>query len=259
MNETMRVIQSLRSTHWTFNDKVVSREDIETIIAHSLRASNNNDRMDLSVVVVEDPALLNELTGGESDNKAVPTLVYAIDHARQIACAKAMGYPDYAPGNRLYHFLFGMYDVCAAAQTAVIAAKSMGIDALITNFAHRHAPGETAKRLNMPEEYCFPVIMVALGYSDKPACEVTPPLSPDLSIHYGRYTPPSEEKIKRMIDDVDRAYPAQINESHPHALDWFYHDWWGPEWYSEETYRALADAFIKSKLLREPGVCQPLT
>lgn len=88
INETLNVIKSLRSTHWTFSGKPVSREDVETIIEHSLHPANNNDRTDTSVIVVDDPELLNAISFGELQGKSVTTLVYLLDRTRLIQCAR---------------------------------------------------------------------------------------------------------------------------------------------------------------------------
>ena len=139
-NETLKTIASLRTTHWGFSEKKVSREDIETIIEHSLRTANSDNLTDYSVIVVDDPETLQKITGGESSGSSGVCLVYAVDHTRIVRCAEALGYRDFYPTNRLYNFLISLYDVHAAAQTAVIAAKSMEIDSLVTNFSHRHHP-----------------------------------------------------------------------------------------------------------------------
>ena len=180
-NETLKTLESLRSVHWNFNEKPVSREDIETIVQHSMKAANSDNLTDYSVIVVTDPEVLNTITGGESQGKAATCLVYAIDQTRILRCAKALGYDQYQPLHRLYNFFIMLGDVFAAAQTAVVAAKALGIDSLMTNFSHRHHPKEIMKLLNLPEEYCFPVIQVVLGYSDRdtkqtPADEACAPL-----------------------------------------------------------------------------------
>ena len=41
-NETLKTLESLRSVHWNFNEKPVSREDIETIVQHSMKAANSD-------------------------------------------------------------------------------------------------------------------------------------------------------------------------------------------------------------------------
>ncbi len=251
--DTLHVIRSLRSAHWDFSDRKVSREDIDTIIAHSLCAANNSNRTDISVVVVDDPETLNTVSGGDSGGKSVPTLFYLLDHTRLIHCAQALGYPDFLPKIRLYHFLFGMYDVCAAAQTAAIAAKAMGIDSLVTNFAHRSNPDEIKKLLNLPEAHCFPAIQVALGYPAEEKPQEPREISTSRFVHYGKYRAPDQEDVQAIVRDMDTSYPQFTSEKYPHAIDWFFNEWW-VEWYDEAMYRRLADAFAASKVLSEPSL-----
>ena len=109
--------------------------DSETIVQHSMKAANSDNLTDYSVIVVTDPEVLNTITGGESQGKAATCLVYAIDQTRILRCAKALGYDQYQPLHRLYNFFIMLGDVFAAAQTAVVAAKALGIDSLMTNFS----------------------------------------------------------------------------------------------------------------------------
>ena len=252
-NETLDTIQSLRTTHWDFNEKQVSQADVETIIGHGLRAANSDNLTDYSVVVVTDPAILNTMTGGESNGKAVTCLVYAIGHTRIVKCARALGYDRFHPLDRLYNFFIAIYDVCLAAQTAVIAAKSMGIDSLVTNFSHRNKPKDTMELLNMPKDYCFPVIQVVLGYSDKDPSVTTGRLSKKHIIHYGTYRPENTIDTPTIIEEMDRIYPDYINDKYRHALDWYFTEWFG-EWYDEGVYKDLYDCLIDSKLVCEPAL-----
>jgi nitroreductase len=250
-NETLDTIKSLRTTHWDFNDKQVSPSDVETVIEHSLRTANSDNLTDYSVIVVTDPVVLNTISGGESGGKIRTCLVYAIDHTRIIQCARALGYDQFHPLNRLYNFFIAMYDVCAAALTAVIAAKSMGIDSLITNFSHRNKPNDIMELLNMPKEYCFPVIQVVLGYSDKEASITTGRLSRNHVIHYGKYRPENMMDTQSIIEEMDKVYPEYINEKYKHALDWYFNEWF-IEWYNEGVYKDLCECLIRSNLICEP-------
>lgn len=250
-NETLETIQSLRTIHWDFNDRQVSQTDVETIIEHSLRTANSDNLTDYSVIVVTDPDILNTISDGESKGKAATCLVYSIDHTRIIKCAHALGYDKFHPLDRLYNFFIAMYDVCAAAQTAVIAAKSMGIDSLITNFSHRHKPNDIMELLNMPKEYCFPVIQAVLGYSDKDSSITTGRLSKNHVIHYGKYRPENMIDTRSIIEEMDKIYPEYINEKYRHALDWYFNEWF-IEWYNEGVYKDLCDCLTRSRLIREP-------
>jgi len=251
-NETLDIIKSLRSTHWTFSNRPVSSEDVETIIKHSLYPANNNDRTDTSVIVVDDPELLNAISFGESEGKSVTTLIYLLDYNRVIECSRFMGHNSYSPRDRFYHLLFGLYDVSTSVSAAVIAAKSMGIDSLVTNFTHRHDLNKIYKLLNLPGEYCFPVMQVALGYSDgekpKPRNILTKGI-----IHYNQYKPAGKDDIQALIRNMDDNYPDRISEEHRHALDWFFGERW-VNGYENEMFLNLIDMFLKTKLLNEPSL-----
>ena len=248
-NETLDTIKSLRTIHWDFNDRQVSKADVETIIEHSLRKANSDNLIDYSVVVVTDPVILNTISGGESGGKAVTCLVYAIDQTRIVKCARALGYDQFHPLDRLYNFFIAMFDVCASAQTAVITAKSMGIDSLITNFSHRHNPKNIMELLNMPKEYCFPVIQVILGYSDKVPAITTGRLSKNHVIHFEKYRPENIIDTQTIIEEMDMIYPEYINEKYKHALDWYFNEWF-VEWYNEDVYKNLCDCLMRSKLIK---------
>ena len=251
-NETLKTLESLRSVHWNFNEKPVSREDIETIVQHSMKAANSDNLTDYSVIVVTDPEVLNTITGGESQGKAATCLVYAIDQTRILRCAKALGYDQYQPLHRLYNFFIMLGDVFAAAQTAVVAAKALGIDSLMTNFSHRHHPKEIMKLLNLPEAYCFPVIQVVLGYSDQDPKQTRGRLPMKYVLHYDQYQPASEAEVQAMIEEMDQVYPEYISDQYKHALDWYFNEWF-IEWYDEPTYRELCECLRNSKLVYEPN------
>lgn len=248
-NETLKTIESLRTIHWDFNDKHVTKEDVELIIESSLHTANSDNLIDYSVIVVDDPEVLNTISGGDSGCRNATCLVYAIDHTRIIKCARALGYDKFNPLNELYNFFISMYDVCAAAQTAVIAAKSMGIDSIITNFSHRNKPTEIMELLNMPKDYCFPVIQVVLGYSDKAPSVTTGRLSKKHVIHYGKYRPENAIDTETIIKEMDDIYPQYIDSKYKHALDWYFNEWF-IEWYDEDTYKELWECLRRSKLIK---------
>ena len=56
-------------------------------------------------------------------------------------------------------FVTGSTDTILAAQTACIAAKSLGIDSLFTQRGlHRRDISQVFKTLNLPDKYCFPLV-----------------------------------------------------------------------------------------------------
>jgi nitroreductase len=252
-NSVLDVIKSMRTVHWNFKDKPVSNEDIETIIEHGLRAANSDNLIDYSIVVVKDPKTLNIISGGESKGTAATCLIYAVDHSRIIKCARELGYENFKPSDRLYNFFISLADVFLAAQTAVIAAKSMGIDSQVTNFSHRKNPSEMMKLLGMPEKYCFPVIQVILGYSDEKPRQKRNRISKEHIIHYEKYRSLDTVNTDEIIREMDEIYPERISEKYTHTMDWYFNEWI-KEWYTEEIYGGLNECLRRSKLVVEPNL-----
>jgi nitroreductase len=241
-NATLDTIKSLRTTHWDFNDREVSRESIDTIIAHSMRTANSDNLADYSIIVLDDPAIINTVTAQDCHAKC---LVYCLDHHHIVETGKHMGY-DYKPQFNWYNYMIYQYDICAAAQTAVIAAKSMGIDSLVTNVIHRGDMKRIQQLLNLPEQYCLPVITVVLGYSDKPIDQTTGRLSPRHITHYGTYD--QSVDTEAIITEIDSIYPEYLSDEYPHTLDWYYKVWLNimPD-NPDEVKRAMHDCGFEVK------------
>jgi len=223
-NVALDVIQGLRSTH-VFLEKEISGSDLETILTSSVRAANASARQSYSIIVVDEKQALKELFYG--GNKA---LVYCVDYTRLIDTAKHLGH-NYEPRGVGY-FVAGVTDTALAVQTAVIAAKSLGIDSLITNVVHRKT-ARIYELLKLPEKFCFPIVAVCLGYStEKPAFKKGRLQNLGI-VHHGEYRRLSKEELDRLValyDDENEhlgLLPKEKWESlgFSHYLDWFYKQW----------------------------------
>lgn len=224
MNEALDVIQGLRSTH-AFLEKEIAESDLETILTSSVRAANASARQSYSITVVDEKQVLKELFYGA--NKAI---VYCVDYTRLVDTAKHLGH-DYEPRG-IGYFVAGVTDTALAAQTAVIAAKSLGIDSLITNVVHRKTR-QVYGLLELPEKFCFPIVAVCLGYSAvKPAFKKGRLRNLGI-VHYGKYMRLSKEELDELValyDDENEhlgLLPKEKWESlgFNHYLDWFYKQW----------------------------------
>lgn len=224
MNEALDVIQGLRSTR-VFLEKEIAGSDLETILASSVRAANASARQSYSIIVVDEKQALKEFF--YCGNKA---LVYCVDYTRLVDVAKHLGH-SYEPRGFGY-FVAGVTDTALVVQTAVIAAKSLGIDSLITNVVHRRT-GRIYELLELPEKFCFPIVAVCLGYSaEKPAFKKGR-LRKLGVVHYGKYRRLSKEELDRLValyDDENEhlgLLPKDQWESlgFSHYLDWFYKQW----------------------------------
>jgi FMN reductase [NAD(P)H] len=226
-NETLATIAKLRTIHGDFSDKPVSDQDLETILAASVRAANASAFQSYSIVVVRDPAMQRTLCG----YRGSCVLVYLADFTRIIATGKRLGH-EYDPGN-MELFVTASTSTILAVQTAVIAAKSLGVDSLVTNGVHRGDMERLWEKLDLPRKYCFPLIALVLGYPAKEPPYLKGRLSGQGIVHRGTFhnlTGEETDAIIRQYDD--KTLHLGLNEDwdqkgYKHYLDWLHKEWLG--------------------------------
>ena len=224
-NETIKTIHSLRATHGNFTEQKISDEDLQTIIGAAVRAANASARQSYSIVVVEDRERIKKLCGYVGSKG----LVFCVDYTRIIAAAQHLGHTFSATGT--VPFVTGSTDTILAAQTAAIAARSLGIDSLFTNGIHRGDVGRVYELLGLPEQHCFPLIMLVLGYADREPEHLKGRLCGPGVVHWGEYhslTPDELDELVQTYDDPDAHLmlnDAWRKQGMDHYLDWFYATW----------------------------------
>ncbi len=158
MNETLRTIHSLRTIHADFSDRDVAEAALTTILEASVRAANVSARQSYAIVVLDDRAKMKDLFGYQGSR----ALFYCVDFTRIMTLAKHLGHEFNS--DDIIGFITGTMDTMLAAQTAVIAAKSLGIDSMVTNGLHRNSLDKVYEALQLPATSCFPLATVVLGY-----------------------------------------------------------------------------------------------
>ncbi len=156
MNETLKTIYSLKSIHGNFADRKISDEDLDTILHASGRAANAGNMQTYSIIVVDDKAVMKELC----QYVGSVALVFCVDHNRIVEAAQYLQHP-FSPKTAGW-LITGSTDTILAAQTAAIAAKSLGIDSLFTSSLYRGDFTRVYWLLDIPEKYCFPLITLIL-------------------------------------------------------------------------------------------------
>jgi nitroreductase len=224
-NETIKTIRSLHSTHGNFLDKPLPEKELETVLQSSLRAANASNNQSYSIVVIKNRQMMKSVCGYQGGC----LLLYCADYTRLKVCAETMGY-NYDPGT-MEGFVTASTNATIAAQTAVIAARSLGIDSLLTNGIHRGDMERLWKLLDLPQTHCFPIIALVLGY----AAPETAPLKGRLDgpgvIHSEKYHTLAKEEVGEIIlkyDDKQRNLGLNDDwaaKGHKHYLDWFFKDW----------------------------------
>ncbi|MHA1126650.1 MAG: nitroreductase family protein [Candidatus Heimdallarchaeota archaeon] len=253
MNETLKIIQGLRSIR-SFSNKAISSVDLETILHSSVCAANASGRQSYSIVVVEDKELLKQFF-----YSAVKGLLFCVDYNRIIDMAAHTKNDFEVIGVRA--FITGSTDTILVAQTATLAAKSLGIDSLHTNSIHRAPFSEVYKAFNLPEKYCFPLVALCLGYPEQEPTFKRGRITGPGIIHYGQYKRMDDKEMDELVKDYTIAEKRLSNISadklkengFDHFLDWFYQAWSkrGFPQPMEELYKILQKiGFLDKELLQ---------
>jgi nitroreductase len=226
-NETLKTIHSLRTIHGDFSEKQVPDESVQAILDASIRAANASNSQTYSIIVSRDPSKIQKLTG----YRANCLLLYCSDHTRLAEAAKHLGDPPNPVDTEA--FITSSTNTILAAQTAVIAAKSMGIDSLLTNGIHRGDIERLWAILELPQESCFPLIALVLGYpKTEPAYQMGRLRGPGV-VHYEKFHRLSKDELDEIVRQYDdRTLHLGLNDDwrqkgHKHYLDWYYKEWVG--------------------------------
>ena len=172
MNETIDVIQNRRSVR-AFADKPIDQETINTILRAAMRAPTAGNMMLYSIIEVSDQEIKDKLAKS-CDNQpfiaqAPLVLLFLADYQRWfdffiasdvVTYCEAEGVPLRSPGEG--DLLLACCDALIAAQTAVIAAESLGIGSCyIGDIMEQY---KYHKALFDLPHYVFPIALLCFGY-----------------------------------------------------------------------------------------------
>ena len=225
-NETLKVIESLRTIHGDFTEARVPDDKLDTILDAAVRAANASNMQSYSIVVSREPDKIMKLTG----YRGPCLLLFCADHTRIADVARRLGRPFNGAG--MDSFVTSSTNTILAAQTAAIAAKSLGIGSMFTNGIHRGDMERVWDLLGLPQQSCVPLIALILGFPKSEPPYRTGRLRGPGIVHYERYQRLDEKQMDEIIRQHDD--PSQhlgLNDdwrkSYKHYLDWFYADWLG--------------------------------
>ena len=248
INNTLKTIFNLRSIR-NYSEKEISKENLNLIIRASVRAANASGRQSYSIIVIDDKNLLKKYFYGA--NKG---LLFCVDFNRIMDAAKYLNH-NFA-SNNLRFFITGATDTILAAQTAVIAAKSLAIDSLFTNSIHREELKIVYEEFNLPDKFCFPLIALCLGYASKEPKKLRGRLTGLGVVHYNKYHRLTEKELGDLIQEYDDPknhldLPKEDwrDIGFNHYLDWFY-----TVWSREIPKEKLKEFHLK---LRNTGFIEP--
>lgn len=224
MNKTLETIYQLRTIHGNFSEKEVSDQDLDAILQASVHAANASARQSYSIIALTDRQVVHEQLG--YNGKA---LLFCVDYNRIIETAKYLGKEFKMSG--IHSYITGSTDTILAAQTAAVAAKSLGIDSLFTNAVHRCNISNLYETFHLPRKYCFPLIALILGYPKTEERYNKGRITDKGVIHYNKYSKLNADGLASLVDSYDdhEKHLGLIDnweeKGYKHYLDWFYTAW----------------------------------
>ena len=166
MNETLKLLRDRKSIR-VYEDRPIEAEVRQAIIDATLRAPTAGNMMLYSVIDVTDQALKEKLAESCDHQpfiaKAPMVWVFCADYRRWMRKFAACGCDGGTPkGPEEGNFLLACSDTLIAAQTAVVAAESLGVGSCYIGDIMEQSEYQ-AELLDLPD-YVLPVAMAVFGY-----------------------------------------------------------------------------------------------
>lgn len=204
---TLRLIHRHRSIR-KFKPAPLSAETVRSIVAAAQNASTSSYTQSYSVISITDPARRREMARLADDQEFVAEagafLVWCADlHRHQVACET---HGQAIRGDGLEPFLVATVDTALAAQTAMLAAESMGLGGVYIG-AIRRFPEEVSQLLDLPE-LVYPVFGMCFGYPDEDPIP-RPRLPVGTVLHVDRYQTEGLKETLQAYDQVTAGYYAR--------------------------------------------------
>ena len=218
MNPTLEVIHNRRSVR-AYSDQPITAEEREQILAATFRAPTAGNMMLYSIIEVTDQALKDRLAVSCDHQPFIAmaplVLVFLADYQRWFDyytyCgveqrSRELGLPYRTPQEG--DLLLACCDALIAAQTAVLAAESLGIgscyigDILEQCETHREL-------LNLPP-YTFPITLVCFGHPqsvETPANRSTR-FGQEYILHQNTYRRFNGDEMEAMFKHLSRHFKA---------------------------------------------------
>jgi FMN reductase (NADPH)/FMN reductase [NAD(P)H] len=177
-NPTLELIARRSSTR-TYEPAPVTRDERDAILHAALRAPTAGNMVLYSIIEVSDQAVKDRLASLCDDQPFIATapwvLLFVADWQKWTDLFAASGVADIeadAPRTHVGHgdLMLACADAIIAAQTAVIAAESLGIGSCYIGDVIEN--GEQVAELLEPPPHTFPAAMVCFGRPRKPRAPI---------------------------------------------------------------------------------------
>lgn len=242
MNATLELLLAHRSIR-KFQEREVTREQLEAIVAAGQHASTSSNIQAYSVIRISDPELrrkLAELAGNQAYVVECPAfLVWCADLNRLV---RASGLETDSPENQAAStemFIAGVADVALASQNAAVAAESMGLGIVYIG-GIRNNLEEVCRLLNLPE-LVLPLFGMCIGYPDQDPMP-RPRLPLKAVLHENAYRSEVSDEAVREYDETTRQYYLERTQGKRQAT-------WSDEMRSKllNTSRSYLKEFVRKR------------
>ena len=217
-NEVLETILNHRSVR-AFLPRALPEDTLELLIAAAQSASSSSNLQFWSVVAVQESerkSRLAELAGQQQFIRDAPLLLVWLADLSRLGRIAAERQAQVDGTHYLEEFIVGVVDAALAAQSALIAAQSLGLGGVYIG-AMRNLPERIAEELRLPP-HVFAVFGMSIGYPDpgRPT-DIKPRLPQSLVLHREMYsTAPHGD----AIDGYNTTIRGFQREQGMASIDW---------------------------------------
>jgi nitroreductase len=192
---------------------------LELLIAAAQSASTSSNLQLWSVVAIEEPAhkaRLATLAGDQQFIRDAPLLLVWLADLARIDAIAAERQQTVEGTQYLEEFIVGVVDAALAAQSALIAAESLGLGGVCIG-AMRNLPEQVAEALKLPP-HAFAVFGMSIGWPDPAkATDIKPRLSQHVVLHRETY---NAAAARDAVEDYNAVMRGFQQEQGMRAVDW---------------------------------------
>ena len=217
-NEVLETILSHRSVR-AFLPRALPDGTLDLLIAAAQSASTSSNLQFWSVVAVQEAehkSRLAELAGQQQFIRDAPLLLVWLADLSRIGRIAAERQVQVEGTHYIEEFIVGVVDAALAAQSALIAAESLGLGTVYIG-AMRNHPEQVAQELALPP-HVFAVFGMSIGYPDpdRPT-DIKPRLPQSVVLHREQYSAMPNSEAVAGYNATMRGFQ---NEQGMKSIDW---------------------------------------
>ena len=217
-NEVLETILNHRSVRGFLPDQLPDGT-LELLVAAAQSASSSSNLQFWSVVAVQESerkSRLAELAGQQQFIRDAPLLLVWLADLSRLDRIAADRQAAVEGSHYIEEFIVGVVDAALAAQSALIAAESLGLGGVYIG-AMRNLPERIAEELGLPP-HVFAVFGMSIGYPD-PArpTDIKPRLPQSVVLHREQYSTAPRNAAIEGYDATIREFQAEQGMK---AIDW---------------------------------------